>query len=213
MVYDGSGPAGYLFYSIDDRTLMASEMAWSSEAGQRGLYAYMAGHLGSVDRCRWYEPMDDRSYLFWADGAEHTYIRNRTFPYMMARVTDPAAAFTGAAAAAEGTVSFRLDDGFLPELSGAYTLRTENGVIRAEAGARHPSASPRPARCISSSACFRRRTCSAAAKRSGWQRRWKRGTIRSVSSGRISRRWLTGSANGTENLLLREDFSLFRECV
>lgn len=134
VVYDGSGPAGYLFYSIDDRTLMASEMAWSSEAGRQGLYAYMAGHLGSVDRCRWYEPMDDRSYLFWADGAEHTYIRNRTFPYMMARVTEPAAAFNGAAAAAEGTVSFRLDDAFLPELSGAYTLCTENGAIRAEAG-------------------------------------------------------------------------------
>ncbi len=134
VVYDEGGPAGYLFYSIEDRTLTASEMAWASEAGRRGLYAYMAGHLGSVDRCRWYEPLDDRSYLFWADGAEHTYIRNRTFPYMMARVTDAAAAFTGLPAAGDGEVSFQLDDGALPEMSGPYTLRAEAGRMTAVRG-------------------------------------------------------------------------------
>ncbi len=134
VVYDEDGPAGYLFYGIDGRTLTASEMAWASEAGRRGLYAYMAGHIGSVDLCRWYEPLDDRSYLFWADGAEHTYIRNRTFPYMTARVTDPAAAFTGLPAPESGGVSFRLDDGTLPELAGAYTLRAADGRLTAVSG-------------------------------------------------------------------------------
>lgn len=134
VVYDAGGPAGYLFYSIEDRTLTASEAAWASEAGRRGLYAYMAGHLGSVDRCRWYEPLDDRSYLFWADGAEHTYIRNRTFPYMTARVTDLYAAFTGLPAPEAGALSFCLDDGTLPELAGAYTLRAADGRLAAEPG-------------------------------------------------------------------------------
>lgn len=134
VVYDEDGPAGYLCYGIDGRTLAASEAAWSSEAGRRGLYAYMAGHRGSVDRCRWYEPLDDASYLFWTDGAEHTYVENRTFPYMMARVTDPAAAFTGLAAQAEGEVSFLLEDGTLPENGGAYTLRARGGRTEAARG-------------------------------------------------------------------------------
>ena len=129
VVEDEAGPAGYLFYSIGDRTLTVSEMACASEAGRRGLYRFMADHRGSVDLCRWYEPLDDRSYLFWADGAEHTYIRNRTFPYMMARVTDPAAAFTGLSAETEGTVSFLYEDGTLPEAGGVYAFRADRGRL------------------------------------------------------------------------------------
>ena len=51
-----------------------------SDAGRKGLYAYMAGHRGSVDECVWYEPFDDRAFFYWQNGAEHTYIHNASFP-------------------------------------------------------------------------------------------------------------------------------------
>lgn len=133
VVYDEKGPAGYLCYNLSGRELIASEMAWASEAGRKGLYAYMAGHLGSIDRCTWYEPLDDRSFLFWPDGAEHTYVENRTFPFMMARVTDGAALISGIAAPEEleGTLSFILSDSLLPEACGIYTVTAEKGRLTA----------------------------------------------------------------------------------
>lgn len=141
IVYDEKGPAGYLFYTIDDRQLTAPEMAFSRETGRKGLYAYMAGHLGSVDTCVWYEPADDRSYLFWQDGAEHTYIQNRTFPYMMARLTDPEAAFTGVSVPADlsGRAAVAVVDPVLTENSGVYRLTAEKGQLTMEKGGEHPA--------------------------------------------------------------------------
>lgn len=134
VVYGEKGPSGYLWYSIDDRILTVSEMAFRNEEGRRGLYAYMAGHRGSVDRCIWYEPLDDRSFLYWSDGAEHTYIQNRTFPFMMCRLTDPAAAFSGCICPEElqGGVTVALEDPVLKEKSGLYRIGCDNGKIRAE---------------------------------------------------------------------------------
>lgn len=133
VVYDEDGPSGYIFYSIEDGTLTASEMAFARESGRRALYAYMAGHRGSVSRCVWYEPMDDASYRSWNDGAEHTYIGNRTFPYMMVRITDPVTAFDGLPCDEDltGVLSFQLADAFLPENSGIYVLKAESGRIHA----------------------------------------------------------------------------------
>lgn len=74
-------------------------MAFKNEAGRKALYAFMAGHQGSVDTCVWYEPLDDHSFRYWQDGAEHTYIKNRTFPFMLGRVIDPVIAFDGLPAA------------------------------------------------------------------------------------------------------------------
>ncbi len=141
-VCDEEGPAGYLFYSVGDGTLTANEMAYKNEAGQKGLYAYMAGHLGSVSKCSWQEPLDDCSFVYWQDGAEHTYVTNRTFPYMMARLTDPAAAFNGLAVPAdlEGNLTVRLSDPVLPELDGLYTFTAGRGVLLAKAGGNEPSA-------------------------------------------------------------------------
>ena len=133
LVYDEKGPSGYLFYILDENRLIATEMAYTGEAGRKGLYAFMAGHRGSVAECRWYEPMDDTSYRCWGDGAEHTYIRNRSFPYMMARLTDPVTAFDGLPCRREykGEFAFQLVDSFLPGNNGIYLLRAENGVIHA----------------------------------------------------------------------------------
>lgn len=139
VVYDEKGPAGYLFYSIEDRKLTVSEMAFSSERGRRGLYAYMAGHLGSVDQCWWQEPEDDRSYYDWPGGAEHRYIKNQTFPYMMARLTDPVRAFDGCAApeGLSGEAVLHIEDPLLPENSGNYRLslcKGNDGSLRIRAG-------------------------------------------------------------------------------
>lgn len=133
LVYDEKGPAGYMFYSPADRRLIVTEMAFASEKGRQGLYAFMAGHRGSVDECIWYEPLDDRSFRYWEDGAEHTYIRNRSFPYMLARLTDPVTAFDGLPCNdhIHGTVAFQLVDSFLPENNGIYVLRAEGGKISA----------------------------------------------------------------------------------
>jgi predicted acetyltransferase len=134
VVYGDTGPSGYLWYSIEDRVMTVSEMAFRGEEGRRGLYAYMAGHRGSVDRCIWYEPLDDRSFLYWQDGAEHTYIENRTFPFMMCRLTDPSAAFSGCACPPDmtGGVTLALEDPVLRDKSGLYRLSCENGMITAE---------------------------------------------------------------------------------
>lgn len=134
VVYDEKGPSGYLFYTMDDRKLIATEIAFARETGRRGLYAFMAGHRGSIDRCLWQEPLDDRSFRYWNDGAEHTYIRNRTFPYMMARVTDPVTAFDGLPCPEElegEELAFQLVDSFLPDNNGIYVLRAEDGKISA----------------------------------------------------------------------------------
>lgn len=129
VVYDTKGPAGYIFYSIGDRKLSVSEMAFSSERGRRGLYAYMAGHLGSVDQCWWQEPEDDRSYYDWPGGAEHRYIKNQTFPYMMVRLTDVERAFDGCAApeGLTGEAVIHIEDPLLPENTGNYKLSLPEG--------------------------------------------------------------------------------------
>ena len=133
VVYDEKGPAGYLFYSIEGRTFSVSEVAFSSEAGRKGLYAFMAAHQGSVDRCTWQEPIDDGSYRYWPDGAEHCYIENKSFPFMLGRVLDPVAVFDGleTPSGVSGKFAFQLIDSFLPENSGIYVLRAERGVLYA----------------------------------------------------------------------------------
>ena len=133
LVYDEKGPAGYLLYTLDDRQMTVSEMAFAGEAGRKGLYAFMAGHQGSIDTCLWYEPLDDTSFRYWNDGAEHCYIRNRSFPFLLARVTDPVTAFDGIPCdpSLKGELAFQLMDAFLPENSGLYILKAENGRIRA----------------------------------------------------------------------------------
>lgn len=130
---DETGPTGYLCYGIDGRRLIANEMAYASDRGRRGLYAFMAGHRGSIDRCTWYEPLDDCSFYYWPNGAEHTYIENRTFPFMMARITDPVGVIDGLPCEKQihGEYSFQLVDPVLSENNGIYMIRAENGEIHA----------------------------------------------------------------------------------
>lgn len=130
---DETGPTGYLCYGIDGRRLIANEMAYASDWGRRGLYAFMAGHRGSIDRCTWYEPLDDCSFYYWPNGAEHTYIENRTFPFMMARITDPVGVIDGLPCEKQihGEYSFQLVDPVLSENNGIYMVRAEDGEIHA----------------------------------------------------------------------------------
>lgn len=130
---DETGPTGYLCYGIDGRRLIANEMAYASDRGHRGLYAFMAGHRGSIDRCTWYEPLDDCSFYYWPNGAEHTYIENRTFPFMMARITDPVGVIDGLPCEKQihGEYSFQLVDPVLSENNGIYMVRAEDGEIHA----------------------------------------------------------------------------------
>lgn len=132
VVSDRDGACGYIFYHLSERKLLVSEMAYASEGGRKGLYAYMAGHRGSIDECVWQEPFDDKSFLYWQDGAEHTYVQNATFPYMMGRITDPVMAFDGLPCKdMKGFLSFHLVDEFLPENSGIYVLSAKEGKIYA----------------------------------------------------------------------------------
>lgn len=130
---DETGPTGYLCYGVDGRRLIANEMAYVSDRGRRGLYAFMAGHRGSIDRCTWYEPLDDCSFYYWPNGAEHTYIENRTFPFMMARITDPVGVIDGLPCEKQihGEYSFQLVDPVLSENNGIYMVRAEDGEIHA----------------------------------------------------------------------------------
>ena len=130
---DETGPIGYLCYGMDRRRLIANEMAYSSDRGRRGLYAFMAGHRGSIDRCIWYEPLDDCSFYYWPNGAEHIYIENRTFPFMMARITDPVGVIDGLPCEKQihGEYSFQLVDPVLSENNGIYMIRAEDGAIPA----------------------------------------------------------------------------------
>ena len=130
---DETGPIGYLCYGMDGRRLIANEMAYSSDRGRRGLYAFMAGHRGSIDRCIWYEPLDDCSFYYWPNGAEHIYIENHTFPFMMARITDPVGVIDGLPCEKQihGEYSFQLVDPVLSENNGIYMIRAEDGAIHA----------------------------------------------------------------------------------
>ncbi len=129
VVCDEKNPLGYLFYRIDGNRLIASEFIYACERGRRMLYGYLAAHAGQVETCRWYEPFFDSSYLYFANGAEHTYIQSRPFPFLMARIVNPEETFSGIPVDWDGTdsVTLTLEDPFLPELAGNYRLSVENG--------------------------------------------------------------------------------------
>lgn len=129
VVYDEKNPLGYLLYRIDGNRLTASEFVYTSERGRRMLYGYMAAHAGQVEACRWYEPFFDSSDLYFANGAEHTYIQNRPFPFLMARLKDPEGAFSGIPVdwTEADSVTLTLEDPFLSEMAGNYRLSVENG--------------------------------------------------------------------------------------
>lgn len=133
IMYDEENPCGYIFYAIVENSIICSEIAFTNEYGRRGIYAYMASHIGQVEKCTWYEPISDTSYLYWNDGAEHKYIENRTFPFMMMRINDPVMAIDGLSCnpLLEGSLSFIVTDPFLSENNGIYHLRARNGYIHA----------------------------------------------------------------------------------
>ena len=127
VVCDKKNPLGYLLYRIDENRLVAGELVYTSERGRRMLYGYMAAHDGQVETCRWYEPFFDSSFLYFANGAEHTYIQNRPFPFLMGRITDPEGAFTGIPTDRESCdgITMKLEDPFLPDIAGNYRLGVE----------------------------------------------------------------------------------------
>ena len=130
---DETGPTGYLCYGIDGRRLIANEMAYVSDRGRRGFMPSWPATGGSIDRCTWYEPLDDCSFYHSPNGAEHTYIENRTFPFMMARITDPVGVIDGLPYEKQihGEYSFQLVDPVLSENNGIYMVRAEDGEIHA----------------------------------------------------------------------------------
>ncbi len=131
VVFDEDRPAGYLFYQIEGNRLTAGEFVYASERGRHMLLGYLVGHVGQIETCRWYEPLDDKNFFYFPNGAEHTFLQNRTFPFMMARLTDPVRAFTGLPAPQDlrGSVSFTLEDSFLPEMAGNYHISAESGTM------------------------------------------------------------------------------------
>lgn len=130
--YDGSSPVSYVAYGIEDGVLTASEMVYVSEAGRRFIYFFMAGHEGSVSKCRWWEPSSDRSFMDFPNGAEHTFIENRSFPFMMGRVVSPEAAFSGIPCAEDFSdhFSFSITDEIMPENEGLYEFFGDKGELR-----------------------------------------------------------------------------------
>lgn len=133
IIHSEKEPCGYIFYAIIDNNIICSEIAFTNEEGRKGIYSYMASHLGSVEKCTWYEPISDKAYMYWNDGAEHTYINNRTFPFMMARINDPILAFDGLPCNEflEGKLSFIVVDSFINENNGVYMLHAKDGYIHA----------------------------------------------------------------------------------
>lgn len=133
IMHDENEPCGYIFYAILGNEIVCSEVAFTNEIGRRGIYFLMSSHAGSIEKCTWYEPVSDLSYMYWNDGAEHTFIENRTFPYMMARINDPIMAFDGLPcdSSLEGSLCFMLVDSFMTENSGVYLLRAKDGYIHA----------------------------------------------------------------------------------
>mgnify|MGYP000739019534 FL=1 len=69
VVNDLDGAAGYIFYHLDERKFMVSEMAYASDAGRKGLYAYDGGppRFRGRNACG-YEPFDDRAFFYWQNG-------------------------------------------------------------------------------------------------------------------------------------------------
>ena len=122
--YDEEKPVAYMAYSIDEKEMSVSEWVCTTDMGRRYAYFYMGHHEGSVSRCRWQEAADDRSFLRFPNGAEHTYIENTTLPFMMGRVVNPIQAFSGmkVSPTVQGEVTFMLSDDVMAENDGIYTL-------------------------------------------------------------------------------------------
>ncbi len=135
---DGRVPIGYWAYTLTDRTLTVGEQASIDPRGQAAMMHWLARHTAEAERAVWYAPMDDAAYFGWADGAERTYITNRTLPWMAIRIADVARWWEQLPAAADGTLVVAVAD--------PWQRETTHWAVRAAAGERpHVEATTRAA--------------------------------------------------------------------
>ncbi|MCI5837002.1 MAG: GNAT family N-acetyltransferase [Veillonellaceae bacterium] len=88
VAYEGATPVAYMAYALSGDTLVAGEWLATNATGERALLAYVGRHGGSVQKAIWHTALADDSYRYWPDGAEQTYITNRTLPFMTIRPSD-----------------------------------------------------------------------------------------------------------------------------
>lgn len=105
VAYEGTSPVAYMAYTLSGDTFIAGEWLALHATGERALLAYLGRHGGSVTKAIWHTALADDSYRYWPDGAEQTYIGNRTLPFMMIRPSDVRAWTAQIPVAAAGEVT------------------------------------------------------------------------------------------------------------
>lgn len=109
-IYRDSEPVAYAAYSHTNTELLVSEWAAVDVNAKEGLASALLAAAPTVEKVMWQAPLADSTYLYWPDGAEHTYVWNRTLPYMMICPTDMLAWWRQIPTAAVGQVVVTLKD-------------------------------------------------------------------------------------------------------
>lgn len=125
--YTEDGPLAYWAYSIADGVMTVGEQATPSPRARAALMRWLSQHSSEAERAVWYAPFDDCAYYGWRDGAEQTYMVNRTLPWMTMRIADVPRWWAQIPAAADGRLVVAVRDPWRTE-----TLRLE---VAAQAGA------------------------------------------------------------------------------
>ncbi len=109
-IYRDEAPVAYAAYSQTDTELTVSEWAALDAKAKLGLAIAIIAVGTDEQKVVWQAPLADQSYLYWPDGAEHTYVWNRTFPYMMICPADLPAWWERIPTATDGQVVVALTD-------------------------------------------------------------------------------------------------------
>lgn len=109
---------------------MVSEVAWSSPGGYRGLLAFFRSLCANKTQLAWYEPGDSPFLAFHLDQGVKVSLER----WMMSRILDVPSALAALGPAGEGSVVLSVDDGDVPENSGAWTVQWSEGQVVATRG-------------------------------------------------------------------------------
>lgn len=81
---DAGKPAGYIFYTLQERKLLVREMAYVSQAAQQALFRFIYNHRSQADSMEWYAPYDDLTYFRLPDPKKEVIL----YPFMSGRIVD-----------------------------------------------------------------------------------------------------------------------------
>ena len=128
LVKRGEKVAGYMFYSIDDKTFAVQELMAEETAARDSLLQFARQHVTEAENFSWLAEVWDKTYLHLQDQKYAGSLQ----PFMMARCINVRQALlqlTDIAADVQGTLSLLINDKTLPLNNGLLKLEINASQI------------------------------------------------------------------------------------